>query len=249
MKISHTVDERVLIKTIIIVFSIILVSAFVVYYLVGWNTVFSFLVLSLSDSVNPCTFVVYTLLLIGLSISGFRRKEVFLSGLAFVIGIYIMYYLLGVGLVVLTRTLNPIWAGFLAIGFGVYTIITGSEEKSRIVRKNRIMKLVRNKRLSILFSFLFGVIISVTLLPCSAGSYLIYAVLISKFSKSVIYIMLALYNFVFITPLLVILLITSSVVESKTVSQYLVRKSKELSFLAGSLLVLLGVLIITGILQ
>lgn len=227
---------------------IILVSAGSVYYLVGGKTMLSFLVLSLSDSVNPCTFVIYCFLLIGLSLSGFQRREVLLNGLVFVSGVYLMYYLLGVGLVTLTKTLNPVWAGGLAVIFGLYTIITGAEERSRVVGKDKIKKIIRSKRLTVVFSFLIGVLISVTLLPCSASSYLVYAILISKFSKSVVFLLLALYNFVFVTPLLVILFVTNSVVESKRVTQYLVRKSRELSIMAGVLLVLLGVLIITGVL-
>lgn len=79
-----------------------------------------------------------------------------------------------------------------------------------------------------------GVIVSTTLLPCSAGSYLVYAIIISRTGKALAFLLLALYNVVFVLPLVVILLAMGSVTESKRFSQAMVRRSRELSVVAGA---------------
>ena len=93
------------------------------------NLITPFLGLSLSDSINPCTFVIYTMLLIALSVKEVSKRQVYAVGLAFVAAIYISYYMLGVGLVVFSTNI-PTWiAGILAIIFGIYGAFENSREE------------------------------------------------------------------------------------------------------------------------
>jgi len=62
------------------------------------NVLYLTLSLAFADSINPCTFSVYsTLLLISLYLLGKVRAA--LTGIFFIIAVYICYYLLGLGLV------------------------------------------------------------------------------------------------------------------------------------------------------
>ncbi|WP_175060093.1 cytochrome c biogenesis protein CcdA [Thermococcus sp. 2319x1] len=211
------------------------------------NLIYPLLTLAGADSINPCTFVIYTMLLIALSLKeNISKRRIYAVGLAFVAAIYISYYLLGIGLVILTKTI-PVWvAGVVSVAFGAYTFVTGYMEKSRIVKKKEVRRNIFRREATIFGAFSLGVIISFTLLPCSSGTYLAYAILISKVGKALTLILLALYNVIFILPLLIILLTVGSITESKSVSQRIVQKSRELSMIAGALLILLGVYVILG---
>ena len=234
------------IKALLLIISLSFGLTVVVLSLIHQQSmIFPLISLAVSDSINPCTFVIYTMFLIALSLKeGISKRRVYAIGLAFVVAIYISYYLLGVGLVVFTKSI-PTWiAGVVSIIFGAYTVITGYLEKSRVAGKKKVRKSIFRQEASILGAFAVGVMVSFTLLPCSAGSYLIYAILISKIGKALTWILLGLYNLIFVLPLLVILFTVGSITESKSLSQKIVQRSKELSILAGSALIILGIYVL-----
>ncbi|AEH24331.1 cytochrome c biogenesis CcdA family protein [Pyrococcus yayanosii] len=204
-----------------------------------------FLALALTDSVNPCTFVVYTIFLIALSVKGLPKGKVYLVGLLFIMAVYISYYTLGVGLVILAGKIPTVWAGYLAMAFGLYTAVTGLFEKSRVVGKGKLRKLAFSTEATVAGALLLGFAVSTTLLPCSMGPYVVYAAIISK-SGALAYLLLALYNIIFVLPLFVILFAMGSLSESKAFSRAMVKHSRELSLLSGFLLVLLGLWILTA---
>ncbi|WP_457751968.1 cytochrome c biogenesis protein CcdA [Thermococcus sp.] len=217
------------------------ISAAALYALGMAHFIPQFFTLAMSDSINPCTFVIYTMLLIALSVKEISRRRLYIIGSSFVLAIYISYYLLGLGLVYLTGKL-PTWlAGVAAVVFGIYTVITGLMEKSRIADKKGVRKRIFSSDATAIGAFTLGVIVSTTLLPCSAASYLVYTMLISKAGTALAIILLALYNVIFVLPLVVILLAMGSVSDSKKFSQAMVRHSRELSIIAGFLLIVIGI--------
>ncbi|KUK17773.1 MAG: Uncharacterized protein XD54_0959 [Thermococcus sibiricus] len=232
---------------LLIILSSLGLTAGILTFLGLKELIYPLLALAGADSINPCTFVIYTMLLIALSLKeNISKRKIYAVGLAFVAAIYISYYILGVGLVILTKTI-PIWiAGAVAIAFGGYTFITGYLEKSRIVGKKEVRRNIFRKEATIFGAFSLGVLISFTLLPCSAGTYLAYAILISKVGRTLTLILLALYNIIFILPLLIILFTMGSITESKSISQKIVQRSRELSMAAGAILIALGIYIIIG---
>ncbi|WP_258084598.1 cytochrome c biogenesis protein CcdA [Thermococcus thermotolerans] len=231
--------------------AIILLASFGVSSLALWalgmvDFIPKFFALAMSDSINPCTFVIYTMLLIALSVREVSKKRLYFIGATFIAAVYISYYLLGVGLLYFAGYL-PLWvAGVAAILFGAYTLATGLMEKSRVGDKSKIRRKIFSSDATAIGAFTLGVIVSTTLLPCSAGSYLVYAIIISKGGQALAFLLLALYNLVFVLPLVVILLAMGSVTESKRFSQAMVRHSRELSVIAGLLLIAIGVWVLTG---
>lgn len=231
--------------------AIILMASFGISSLALWaldltHFIPQFFTLAMSDSINPCTFVIYTMLLIALSVREISRRRLYIIGASFIAAVYISYYLLGVGLLYFAGRL-PLWvAGVAAIIFGLYTIVTGLMEKSRVFGKSDLRKKIFRSDATLLGAFTLGIIVSTTLLPCSAGSYLVYAIIISKSGKTLAFLLLALYNLVFVLPLVVILLAMGSVTESKRFSQAMVRHSRELSVIAGILLIAIGIWVLTG---
>ncbi|BAA30339.1 cytochrome c biogenesis CcdA family protein [Pyrococcus horikoshii] len=198
-----------------------------------------FFSLAILDSINPCTFVVYTIFLIALSVKGLPKKSLYIVGLAFIVAVYISYYSLGVGLVIITGKIPVSWAGYLAVILGIYNIVTGILEKSRTVGKGKLRKLAFSVEGTMVGGLILGFMVSLTLLPCSMGPYVVYATIVSKM-KLLAYLMLALYNLIFVLPLFVILFGMGSLTDSKSFSRTIVKHSRELSVVSGILLIGIG---------
>ncbi|AFK22424.1 cytochrome c biogenesis CcdA family protein [Pyrococcus sp. ST04] len=204
------------------------------------NFIPQFFTLAIVDSVNPCTFVVYTIFLIALSVKGLPKRALYVVGLAFILAVYVSYYTLGVGLMIITGKIPVSWAGYLAITFGIYEIVTGALEKPRTVGKGKLRKLAFSTEATIVGGLILGFAVSTTLLPCSMGPYVVYATIVSKM-RALAYLLLALYNLIFVLPLFIILFAMGSLSESKKFSRAMVKHSRELSIIAGILLIGIGV--------
>jgi len=85
----------------------------------------------LSDGINPCAFTVIVFFISFLALQGYRKKELILIGLAFILAVFLTYLGIGLGIFnffysfagfwVITRLLN-IMIGILSIIFGVLAI-------------------------------------------------------------------------------------------------------------------------------
>lgn len=169
--------------------------------------------LALADSINPCTFMVFTALLL-ISLHSFGRVRMALAGASFILAVYMCYYILGLGLI---QALAPIpyadkVVAVAGIIIGALSITHGlkPEFKSPVPEtlKKPIKKLLESAYFSRAASFMLGALVSFTLLPCSGGPYIVCLGLLSTLKEKIqAYLLLALYNTIFIAPLLIILLI------------------------------------------
>lgn len=211
--------------------------------------------LALADAVNPCTLYIYTLLLIAAALAaGYgiapKQSEVvkkpLLCGLAFVAAIYSGYLALGLGLTAALRIIaEHTWIfGLVAIAFGGWTIATGIAKKSRIVAKGTVLDLLHKASVSPILSFALGLLLTFTLLPCSAGPYVVFAGLLASYPLALALGYLALYNLVFVSPLLAILIIVVLTMRIESVQYFILEHSSELSILAGALLIAIGIYVV-----
>ena len=172
---------------------------------------FSIISLSAIDSINPCTFAVYTALLL-ISLNAFGKRKTFLTGFSFIIAVFFSYFLLGLGLIFLFSHIPYIDKMVAAFGliFGAYGILLGikPEFKSPIPKSIslKIDSWLKSMSLNLIASFLLGLLISFTLLPCSSGPYIVGMGLLSVIeNEGYRYLLLLLYNLIFILPLVLIL--------------------------------------------
>jgi len=191
----------------------------------GENVLRLTLGLALADSINPCTFMVFTALLL-ISLHGLGRAKAALAGISFILAVYICYYMLGLGLVQALAHIPYIdkMVSILGLIIGCISIMNGlkPEFKSTVPKifRKRIEKSLESAYLGPVASFILGVLASLTLLPCSGGPYLVGLGLFSASRyKSQLYLLLVLYNIIFIMPLLIILL-------AVVISQRYVRRIK-----------------------
>ena len=210
------------------------------------------LALAAADSVNPCTFLVFTALLI-LTMRASGRSRMIAAAAAFIAAVYTVYLLLGLGLLKVFTSLP--WLKYalalLAFAFGAQSLwsVRGGEFHSPVPEKwkgkieNYLTEIAH--RGSPLLAFTLGAVISLTLLPCSSGPYLVamYALAKLPFTEALLY--LALYNAIFVAPLLAILVAVALASRKiRALMKTRTRLPKYFEALAGLLLIAIGVYVL-----
>ncbi len=142
-----------------------------------------------------------------------RRKAV-ATGLSFISAIFLGYYALGLGifqaLVVVpqvekTLAILGLMLGSVNILRGVRVRVKFKSPISKSFRKFMELRIGKSYA-SIIASFLLGLIATFTLLPCTGGPYIVGLGLLSALKDAVqVYLLLALYNLIFVTPLILIM--------------------------------------------
>ena len=208
----------------------------------------SIALLALADSVNPCVFAVFTAMLF-ITLHSLGKIKAALTGLSFISAVFVCYYVLGLGAMPILLKIPYVDRAIALIGaaLGIFNIVQGLKTgfKSPIPKtvKRFLEFQIRRLYVSPAASFLLGAVASFTLLPCSGGPYVVGLSLLSILNdKFQAYLLLALYNALFIAPLLAILLITLA-------SRRYVRKIKALKgdgarsmeLISGSILLMICV--------
>jgi cytochrome c biogenesis protein CcdA len=172
---------------------------------------------ALVDSINPCAIAVLLLLLTGL-LSTQHKQNILRAGLMFIAGLFVAYYLAGVGLLgaVHLTGFAPILHKLVAIiavlvglanikdffwygGMGFVTEIPRSW-------RPRIKKLLSGI-VTPWTAFVAGILVTFFELPCTGGPYLFTLGLLGEgFSWLSALGILVYYNLLFVSPLVVILL-------------------------------------------
>ena len=203
------------------------------------------------DAINPCAFAVLILLISAILASGARRRALY-AGLAFTLSIFISYYLMGLGLYSavqaarLTHALYVVIAA-LAIGIGLFNLKDyfwyGKWFAMEVPQRWRpAMKKLLQGVTSVPGAFFVGFAVSLFLLPCTSGPYIVVLGLLAKTStQSQAALWLLLYNAIFVLPMI---LITGAVYLGWTTAdkleQWRTRSLRTLHLVAGIVLLLLG---------
>ncbi|WP_440059644.1 hypothetical protein ACSU1N_00345 [Thermogladius sp. 4427co] len=204
----------------------------------------SLIILSLLDSVNPCELAIFFSFTVA-ALGGRRRS--YGPPLVFIILVYLGYMLLGLGLYQFARLVNPIPLAIIALVIGVYNTIRPEE-----VSGERLLKCSWCERVGIRFqsgvSYITAIVlalISVTiLLPCTAGPYAAFIVLLRNMSLIQAVALLIAYNAIFITPFVIILLIAREVSKQKKLARWISKNSSMLNFLTGLALIFISIYVI-----
>jgi len=211
------------------------------------------------DAINPCAFAVLIILLATLLAAGAKKKVLF-AGLAFSLAIYISYFLMGLGLFSaiqaagLTYTFYWIVA-ILAILIGLFNLKDYLWYGKWFVMEVPLswrpkMKMLIKEVTSIPGAFLIGFVVSLFLLPCTSGPYIVILGLLAKAAtRNYALILLLIYNLIFILPMLIITLgIYFGFTTTEKADEWRKRKLKILHLITGIIILLLGIGMILSIL-
>ncbi len=169
------------------------------------------------DSINPCFLALYTMLVVAAAAAGGTAAAIS-TGLAVALGVYTGYYLLGLGVAQALEIVG--WPLRLALAvvmlvLGIRSIYESLKRRSGVEEEEcRICRLVGLEGLrGPLALYGFGLLASWTLLPCTAGPYVAALILLEGYSLPAKLALLALYNAVFIAPLLAVMTASTKILE------------------------------------
>ena len=171
------------------------------------------------DAINPCALAVLILLLItiaGAAAEEHKKKKVLKAGLAFTLAVYLSYLLMGFGLFSIiqsagiTNIIKKI-VGVLALLVGILNIkdfvrlgAGGFVMEVPISWRPKMKSLIKGVT-SVLGAFLVGLVVSLFLLPCTSGPYIVVLGMLANsttFWSAVP--LLLIYNLIFVSPMVII---------------------------------------------
>jgi len=220
--------------------------------------------LALADSVNPCAIAVLTMVLISILIQNpDNRKKVLYGGLAFISAIYIGYLFYGIIIIQFFKAFAEILrenVGIIYNGLGILAMVIGAlnikdffmYKKGGIATEMPISLRPRVKRIiqkitSPRGAFVVGFIVTLFLLPCTIGPYIVASGLLSTLGMLKTIPWLLYYNLLFILPMLIIVgVIYYGFAKVDEVSGWKEKNIRILHLIAGILLFVVGIALLMG---
>ena len=210
-------------------------------------------VAALIDSVNPCAFSILLLTIAFLLSIGKLRSNVLQIGSAYIAGIFVVYLLIGLGLLQALHLFDTphfmanVGAGLLVL-LGVLNVVNvlvpAFPIKLAIPHAAHRRIAVLMEQASVPTAFLLGGLVGLCEFPCTGGPYLMVLGLLhdqATYFTGVAY--LILYNVIFVLPLVLILLFASDASLLARVQAWQERKRQAMRLGGGGAMVALGLLI------
>jgi cytochrome c biogenesis protein CcdA len=197
--------------------------------------------------IHPCTVAVLLFFLAFMFTLQSSRMKIFRIGLAYIIGIFVAFSAIGMGLfkamIFTTPHLAAKIAGVLVIILGIINI-WGFFFKKKInlgipkVSKDKIVQLVH--KASVPAALLLGIFVGICSFGCTAGIYFsILGLIATQAAKGTMYLMV--YNLMFVIPLIIILLFTANKKVVDKLQELQRAEVKWVKLIGGILMVLLGI--------
>ena len=213
---------------------------------------------SIVDAINPCAFAVLIILMAAVLATGEGRKAL-KTGIAFATSIFISYFLMGLGLY---KAIGATAVGASLLMFkivGWLSIIVGLLNlkdyfwygKTLVVEvpmswRPKLQSLLKSVT-SPLGAFGVGFIVSLILLPCTSGPYIvILGMLANKETVLIAVSYLVLYNLIFILPMILISYAVYRGYDPAKAEEIRQKHIKTLHLVAGLIMLAMGLAIIMG---
>lgn len=208
---------------------------------------------ALVDSLNPCAFSVLLLSMAFFFSVGKNRRKILEAGSLYILGIFLTYLVIGLGI---TQVLDLFGVPHLMTRVGAIIVILWAiidllgtffpnfPIKLKIPQSahRKIATLI--EKATIPTSLFLGILVGLTEFPCTGGPYLFILGLLhdhTTFVSGLWY--LILYNLIFVTPLIVILIIGSDRALLGKVQEWKKNNTRTFSVWMGVIMLILGILI------
>jgi len=217
-----------------------------------------------ADSVNPCAIAVLTMVLMTILIQNpGKRKKVLYGGFAFISAVFIGYMVYAGILYQFFRSISGFFADNsknFKIIFGALALVLGGlnikdffhYKKGGIATEMPIflrpkVKKVIERATSPKGAFVIGFLVTLFLLPCTAGPLILATGRLSDLTITQVIPWLTYYTLIFVLPMLIIVgLIYYGFSKVDEVSGWKERNIRRLHLVAGILLFLVGVALLMG---
>jgi len=220
--------------------------------------------LALADSVNPCAIAVLTMVLIAiLTHNPEKRKRVLYAGLAFISAVYIGYLIYGAVIIQFFNVFAELLrenATYIFNGLAIFAMVIGalnikdyfSYQPGGLATEMPMWmrpyaKMIVNKMTSPTGAFFIGFLVTIFLLPCTIGPYIIASGLLAQFGFIGALPWLLYYNLLFVLPMAaIVILVYFGFSHVQEVSGWKERNIRRLHLIAGLLLFIVGILLLLG---
>ena len=210
------------------------------------------------DAVNPCALAVLILMLLAiLTYNPKNRKKIIYAGLAFVLSVFVMYLIYGLVIIRFFQLVQAITSIRLILynGLGSVAIILGLLNMKDFFfykpggfmtempmwMRPKVKKIIGHVT-SPNGAFIVGAFVTIFLLPCTIGPYVIAGGILSALKLIQTIPWLLLYNFIFVLPMIAItLFIYGGFTTVENVSGWKDKNIKYLHLISGAVMVGLGI--------
>ena len=220
--------------------------------------------LALADSVNPCALAVLSMVLMAILIQNpEKRRKVLFAGLAFSLAVFFGYMLYGVVIVQFFKTFAEVLrenSKYIYNGLAILAMLIGAlnikdfffykkggfATEMPIWMRPKVKKTIE-RITSPAGAFVIGLLVTIFLLPCTIGPYIVASGILSNLGilKSLPWLLY--YNLLFVLPMLIItFVIYFGFSEVERVAGWKDRNIKILHLIAGILLFLVGLALLMG---
>jgi len=206
---------------------------------------------ALVDAINPCAFAVLILLVATVLSSGGKRRALF-AGLLFSLAIFVSYFLIGLGIYKTITIFNlpkiiSIIVGILAILIGLANVKDAIWHGKFFVMEVPMswrpkMQAIIKHVTSPIGAIGVGFLVSLFLLPCTSGPYIVVLGLLAErenMSRTVS--LLLLYNFIFVLPMILITFGMYFGLKLGKLDEIRKRNVKLLHAIAGAVMLFIGI--------
>ena len=215
------------------------------------------------DAVNPCALAVLILMLLAIITLGPKKKHnVLLAGLAFSLAVFGMYFLYGLAIIKFFQVIQALanirlWLykilGLAAIILGILNLKDflhyrpgGFLTEMPMFLRPKVQSLFF-KVTSPRWAFVVGALVTVFLLPCTIGPYVICGGILCSLSFFQTIPWLLIYNFIFILPMLVITAVCYfGLATVENVADWKEKNIRYFHLVAGLIILGLGVAMVLG---
>jgi cytochrome c biogenesis protein CcdA len=208
------------------------------------------------DSINPCAIGVLILMVSVVLGQGGSSSRLLKVGLAYISAIFLTYLIAGLGLVYFFAAIPMVLAEYLSIAVGILVILAGIFEfkdyfwygkgfSLQIPKKfaDKIHEYSTSKTTIAGVMFL-GAFVAAVELPCTGAPYLAILTILRIDFNFYAFLLLILYNLIFVAPLLIILFMVAGGKKIGAVSKWKEDSKGTMRLLMGLLLVALGWILI-----
>src|SRR3989338_8083597 len=218
-------------------------------------TIGTVIVTALIDSINPCAIGVM-ILLISLMIANSKLKQrMVFYGSLYIFSVFLTYLLAGLGLIAFFQII-PLWVSeYIAIVVGTVIVIGGIIEIkdffwygqgiSLSIPAQRAKEIKqRLEKISAWGVIVLGAFVAAVELPCTGGPYLAIILLLSQNFNFTAFLLLVLYNIIFVLPLVVILAAVMLGTKVQDLAKWKQASRAHMRLAIGIVLIILGWLLI-----
>ncbi len=217
------------------------------------------------DAINPCALAVLTLMLVAiLTYNPERKRNILLAGMSFIISVFLLYMFYGLVIIRFFQLVSALSSvrlflyrilGGLAIFLGILNIKDyfwyrpgGFLTEMPMFMRPRVKRIIEGIA-SPKGAFAVGVFVTLFLLPCTIGPYLIAGGILSVMEILSTLPWLFLYNLIFVLPMVgITLLIYGGMRRVEDVSGWKDRNIRYLHLVSGIIMLLLGIGMAAGLL-